>query len=259
LSIKQVIAREVTEKLRLRLSGEERQRLVKRDTTNAEAYQLYLQGEYLWYKWDNKSLELYQRAIEKDPKFALAYIGIAESYLHLVAKNKMSAQEGIPKARDAITKALELDATLAEAQNALAEIKYQFEYDWPGAEKDFQKAIELNPNVAQIRLAYGWYLMTAGRFDEAMTQVRRAQEIDPHNRLINGAIGKLYYFMRQYDKALEQYQNLLVLEPNDPNARGSLVNVYEQKGMYAEAVEEQLKNASINNGLSPEEIEESKE
>src|SRR5437763_9603725 len=116
LSIKQVIAREVTEKLRLRLSGEERQRLVKRDTTNAEAYQLYLQGEYLWYKWDNKSLELYQRAIEKDPKFALAYIGIAESYLHLVAKYKISAQEGIAKARAAITKALELDETLAEAQ-----------------------------------------------------------------------------------------------------------------------------------------------
>src|SRR5205085_3529153 len=217
LAVKQAIAREVTEKLRLRLSGDEQQKLVKRDTTNAEAYQLYLQGDYLWYKWDDKSLEFFQRAAEKDPKFALAYIGVAESYLHLVAKNKMSAQEGIPKARDAITKALELDATLAEAQNALAEIKYQFEYDWAGAEKDFQKALELNPNVAQIRLAYGWYLMTAGRFDEAMPQMRRAQEIDPHNRRINDVIGQLLYFSRQYDKAMEHFQNLLVLEPNDPN------------------------------------------
>ena len=140
----------------------------------------------------------------------------AESYLHLMAKYKISAQEGIPKARAAITKALELDATLAEAQNALAEIKYQFEYDWSGAEKDFKRAIELNPNVAQIHLAYGWYLMSAGHFDEALPQMRRAQELDPHNRLINRAIGQLFYFSRQYDKALDYYQSLLVLEPNDP-------------------------------------------
>src|SRR5438132_5472373 len=203
LSVKQAIAREITEKLRLRLSGQEQQRLVKHDTTNAEAYQFYLQGEYLWYKWDDKSLEFYQRAIEKDPKFALAYIGTAESYLHLVGKYKLSAQEGIPKARAAITKALELDGTLAEAQNALAEIKYQYEYDWSGAEKDFKRAIELNPSVAQIRLAYGWYLMTAGRFEEAMSQMKRSQELDPHNRLINRAIGRVFYFSRQYDKALD--------------------------------------------------------
>jgi DNA-binding winged helix-turn-helix (wHTH) protein/TolB-like protein/Flp pilus assembly protein TadD len=253
------ISGRVTNALRLRLSGDEEKQLAKRYTDNPEAYQLYLQGEYLWYKWDDKSLEFYQRAIEKDPKFALAYIGIAESYLHLVGKNKMSAQEGIPKARDAITKALELDETLAEAQNTLAEIKYQFEYDWQGAEKDFKRAVELNPNVAQIRLAYGWYLMTSGRFNEALPQMKRAQELDPHNIPINRAIGKLYYFMRQYDKAMEHYQNLLVLEPNDQGTRGSIADIYEQKGMYAEAVEERLKNASLNNGLSPEEIEESKE
>src|SRR3989440_2123907 len=161
------ISERVTDALRLKLSGDEAKLLAKRYTDNPEAYQLYLQGDNLWYKWDDKSLEFYQRAIEKDPKFALAYIGTAESYLHLVAKNKMSAQEGIPQARTAITKALALDETLAEAQNAQAEIKYQFEYDWAGAETDFKRAIELNPNAAQIRLAYGWYLLSAGPFCEA--------------------------------------------------------------------------------------------
>src|SRR2546421_567274 len=114
------ISERVTDALRLKLSGDEAKLLAKRYTDNPEAYQLYLQGDNLWYKWDDKSLEFYQRAIEKDPKFALAYIGTAESYLHLVAKNKMSAQEGIPQARTAITKALALDETLAEAQNAEA-------------------------------------------------------------------------------------------------------------------------------------------
>ncbi len=259
LSVKQNIAREVTEKLKLRLSGEDQHRITRRDTTNGEAYQLYLQGQYLWYRWDDKSLEFYQRATEKDPNYALAHIGIAESYLHLMAKNRVSVEEGIPKARAAITRALELDETLAEARNAVAEIEYQFEYDWPGAERDFKRAIALNPNVAQIRLAYGWYLMTAGRFDEALPQMRRAQELDSHNYLVNGAIGQLFYYMREYDRSLEYYLDLRVHDPNGQRFPRAIGEIYEQKKMYAEAVENYLAAMEKGGELKPEEVQRLKE
>src|SRR5205814_7290751 len=174
----------VADALVLRLSGSEARLLAKRYTDDPEAYQLYLQGEYLWNKREYANgLNFYQRAAEKDPNFALAYIGIAECYIPLTV-SRIPPQEGVSKARAALSKALSLDDTLAEAYNAQAEIKYQFEYDWAGAEKDFQRAVELNPNVAQIRLAYGWCLMTAGRFDEALLQMQTAQELRSEERRV---------------------------------------------------------------------------
>jgi tetratricopeptide (TPR) repeat protein len=247
--------------LALRLSGEEREQLTKRYTDDPEAYQLYLQGHYLWARGGRenvrKSFEYYERAIDKDPKFALAYAGMAESHLRstVVGPGSVPAREGVPKAKAAVTKALELDDTLAEAHNALAEIKYQFDYDWPGAEKEFKRAVELNPNAAFIRLGYGFYLMSAGRFDEALAELERAQELDPSSLTINRVRGRLFYFMRQYDRAVEHFQKIVEVEPNARGVHFHLALTYEQKGMYGEAVAEHLKDASIGGYLKPEEIE----
>lgn len=258
-AVQDSISARVTNSLLLKLSGDEEKQVAKRYTNDPEAYQLFLHGEYLLYKYDPKSLDFYQQAAAKDPQFGLAYIGIAESYLHHIGIYKISAEIGVPKARAALAQALKLDDTLAAAYNAQAEIKYQLEYDWSGAEEDFRTAIKLDPNAVQIQLAYGWFLMTAGRFDEAWSRLRKAQEHDPHNRLVNGAIGQLFYFSRQYDKAIGHYQNLLVLEPDDAWFLASLAKAHEQKGMYAEAVAEQLRHANSTESLKEKQIQKSRE
>jgi TolB-like protein/DNA-binding winged helix-turn-helix (wHTH) protein/Tfp pilus assembly protein PilF len=257
------ISERVTKSLTHRLSGEEKRNLTKRYTDNPEAYQLYLQGHYLWTKRGEgnlrKSFEYYQRAIEKDPNFALAYVGMAESNLLLMGTASAPAREMVPQAIASMTKALELDPTLAEAHNTLAEIKYQYEYDWAGAEREFKEAIELNPNAALIRLAHGWFLMVLGRFDEARAEMERAQELDPSSMIINRARGRLFYFTRQYGKAIEHYRKILEVEPHAGVTHWCLAEAYVQQGMYAEAIEEYSKAGSLDRYLSPEEDQELRE
>jgi serine/threonine protein kinase/predicted Zn-dependent protease len=233
------IAERITNALALRLSRQEKEQLAKHYTDSADAYQLYLQGEYLWLNrrkdnWAEQSLTYYQRALAKDPNFALAYIGIADGNIRLSGQGKLAGREAESEARSNIMKALEIDDTLAEAHNAWAELKYQYEYDWASAEKEFKKAIELNPNVAAIHLGYGWFLMSAARFDEAATEMEKAREFDPSSLTANVARGRLYYFSRQYDQALQHFQNLIAVEPNSPAAHFSLCQIYLQRQMYAE-------------------------
>lgn len=256
------ISERVTQALTLRLSPEESARLTKRYTDNPEAYQLYLQGHYLFSRQtgdrgDNlrKSLEYYQLAVEKDPKFALAYIGIAEFYIS-AGNPKLRALELLPKAKAAVAKALELDSALAEAHTALAEIKYQYDFDRPGAEAEFKRALELNPNNAYIHLAYGWYLMCGGHFEQAQAEQDKAQELEPGSLRLNKTQGILFLFMRQYDKAISHYQKMREVEPNLIHRnQWSMSVVFEQKGMHAEAVEEFLEDGRTREYLEPEEIE----
>jgi TolB-like protein/DNA-binding winged helix-turn-helix (wHTH) protein len=253
------ISRRVTNALKLKLSGDEQAQLTKRYTNDPEAYELYLQGHYLWTKRDLdsliKSLEYYQRAVDKDPKFAMAYVGIAESNMSKLGSSRVSAQETIPRAIAATTKALELDPSLAEAHNSLAELKYQYEYDWTGAEKEFILALKLNPNAAFIHLGYGWFLMQAGRFDEAHGELERAQVLDPGSTIINRARGRLLYFRRQFDQAIPHYQKIIELEPNVGQNHWAIAQVYAQKEMYAEAVDEFLKAVRPANELRPGQAE----
>lgn len=250
------ISRRVTNALKLRLSGAEQTQLSKRHTNDPEAYQLYLQGQYLWTKRDldslNKSLDYYQRAIEKDPKFALAYVGLAASNMSRLGSTRVSAQETIPKVIAATAKALELDPSLAEAHNSLAELKYQYEYDWTDAEKEFNLALKLNENASVIHLGYGWFLMMAGRFDEAQVEMERAQMLDPSSTIINRARGRLFYFRRQFDQAIPHYQKIIELEPDFGANNWALAQVYAQKGMYAQAVNEFLKAGSVGRQLNPD-------
>lgn len=253
------IAERVTNALTLELSRQEKEQLAKHYTDNPEAYQLYLRGQLLWHgrrqNWIKQSLAYYQQALEKDKNFALAHIGVADCYIMLNGHHQISAQEVEIKARPSIVRALEIDDTLAQAHNALAELKYQYEYDWRGAEKEFKKAIELNPNVAWIRQAYGWFLMSEGRFDEAKTEMEKARELDPSSLTINVGRGRLYYYSRQYDEALRHFQNIIAVEPNDASSYNSLYTIYEQKQMYAEAVEVYLKVQTLNE-VPPKEVEE---
>jgi Predicted integral membrane protein len=255
------ISQRVVQALMIKLSGEESAQLNKHSTENAEAYQLYYQGQYLFAKHtgdrrDNlrKSLASYQLAIEKDPKFAPAYVGISEFYIS-AGDPKVQPWEGIQKAKAALTKALELDNTLAEAYDALAELKYQYEFDWSGAEGDFKRAIDLNPNLSYSRVAYSWFLMCQARFDQAQAELDKAQQLEPGSLRINKTQGILLLFMRQFDKAISHYQKMREVEPNLIHRNhGSMSVAYERMAMHAEAVEEFLEDGRIREFLKPDEI-----
>lgn len=256
------IAGQITDAFALQLSKQEKERLARHYTDNPEAYQLYLRGQFLWHRrqqrWTEDSLDYYLQALEKDSNFALAYIGAADAYIMLSGQRKISMREAEAKARPYITKALEIDNTLAQAHNALAELKYQYEYDWSGAEKEFKTAIDLNPNVGWIRQAYGWFLMSLSRFEEAAAQMEKAGELDPSSLTINIGRGRLYYYSRKYDRAIEHFQNILAVEPNEGSARFSLFTTYEQNGMYREAAETFVEIMRRNRAKS-EKIEEFQE
>lgn len=256
------IAERVTTALTLQLSQQEKERISRHLTDNTDAYQLYLRGQLAWHSrrqnWIEQSLAFYELSLEKDPNFALAHIGIAECYMMLSGHRRISIREAEIKARPSILRALEIDNSLPLAHNALAEFKYQYEYDWAGAEKEFKNAIELNPNIAWIHQAYGWFLMSEGRFDEAKTEMEKGRQLDPSSLTINAGRGRLLYFSRQYDEAIQHFQNIIAVEPTDSSAYYVLYTIYEQKKMYAEAVETFLKAMTLNRA-SQERLDEFRE
>jgi TolB-like protein/Tfp pilus assembly protein PilF len=256
------IAEKVANTLRVKLDGGEKERLTRRYTESSEAYQLYLQAQYLW---DNRTKEnrqkmsdYYHQAIAKDPRFALAYVGLATLQITLVGDNQAPYKRVKSEIAANLARALELDPELAQTRNLLAEVKYQFDYDWVEAEKEFRKAIELNPNVPSIRLAYGWYLMSLGRFDEAASEMERAQELDPHSIVINRARGRLLYYRRHFDQAIQHFQRMLDAEPHLAMNHWVLAEAFEAKGMYAEAIEHNAQ-ASLKAGADEESISQYKE
>lgn len=249
-AVQDSISERVASTLPQKLDGSEQQRLTRRYTDSPEAYQLYLQAQYLW---DNrnkvnrdKMMQYYQQAIAKDPKFALAHVGMADLQITMVGDNIVAYDDIKTHINGNLAKALELDPELAQARNLRAEVKYQFDFDWVEAEKEFKKAIELNPNVASIRLAYGWYLMSAGRFNEATKEMENAQELDPHSAVINRARGKLLYFGHRFDEAIEHFKRIVDAEPRNPTNHRVLAEAYEEKGMFAEAIQQRSEAARAN-------------
>jgi TolB-like protein/DNA-binding winged helix-turn-helix (wHTH) protein len=240
-AVQDSITERITDALTPQLSTHEKEQVAKHHTNNAEAYQLYLRAQLVWHgrrpNWIQESLNYYQQALEKDPNFALAYVGAADCYITMSGHRQITLQEAEEKARPNIMTALRLDENLAEAHNALAELKYQYEYDWNGAEIEFKRAIELNPNVSWIRQAYGWFLMVSGRFVEAAPQMEKARELDPSSMIVNVARGRLFYYSKQYDQAAKEFQNVIAVEPNDPSAYYALYSIYGQQQRYPEAVE----------------------
>jgi TolB-like protein/DNA-binding winged helix-turn-helix (wHTH) protein/Flp pilus assembly protein TadD len=249
--LQEEIAREMTAALRLRLTGEEQKRLVRSYTPNAEAYQDYLRGRNFLQKAGlglNKGVEYFQQAIAKDPRYALAYDGLADCNILLAVFGFSSPAEGFPKAKEAALKSLELDGRLAEAHTSLARIKAEYDWDWSGAESEFQRAIELNPGYATAYHWHGSVLATMGRPEEAIANYRRALELDPLSPIINAYLGQAYYHTRQYDQAIEQLQKTLELDPNLGMARAYLADTYVQKFMIKEAIAELEKQMVITQG-----------
>jgi TolB-like protein/Tfp pilus assembly protein PilF len=236
------IAKEITTMLRMHLSGEEDKRMAKSYTANPEAYQDYLKGLYWWNKRTesgyNKGIDYFQQAIAKDPNYALAYAGLADSYSRRANNGYVSRKEAYPRAKEAVLKALELDDTLGEAHTALAFIKTDYEWDWSGAEREFQRAIELNPGYAYAHELHGYLLYRLGRFDEAIAEAKRSVELDPLSLQDNRVLGQAFYFARQYDQAIEQYRKTLELDPNFPGVHLFLGEAYFEKSMYKEGIAE---------------------
>jgi TolB-like protein len=245
------IVRAMTTALRLRLTGEDKNRLARSYTPNPEAYQDYLRGRYFWRQGArglNQGIQYFQQAIAKDPGYALAYDGLADCYILLAVFGHSSPKEAFPRAKEAALKSLELDDTLAEAHTSLARIKAEYDWDWSGAEREFQRAIELNPSHATAYQAYGTVLSTMGRPEESIVNYKRALELDPLSPLIYTALGEAYIYARQYDQAIEQLQKALELDPNLGTAHAFLAEAYSLKSMHKEAKAELEKNMVISNG-----------
>ncbi len=239
IPLQKEIALRISESLRLKLSGQDTARVSKQYTTDPEAYAFYLKGRYFWNKRDQENLEraisYFRQAIERDPSYALAYAGLADTYNLMDDWGKTPPSESFPLAKAAALKALEIDDSLAEAHTSLAFIKANYEWDFPAAEKEFQRAIALNPNYATAHQWYAIYLATRHRFDEAEREIKIAQTLDPLSLIINLGVGEIYEFERKYDLALAQFQKTLELDPNFMGALGHMVSVYEWKGMEREA------------------------
>jgi serine/threonine protein kinase/tetratricopeptide (TPR) repeat protein len=246
------LAKTMTSTLRMRMTGDEEKRMVKDYTANPEAYQDYLKGRFWWNKRNkdgsNRAIEYFQQAIAKDPNYALAYAGLADSYSGLPFNASVAPKDAIPKAKDAVQKALQIDDTLAEAHTSLAFIKTLYEWDWSGAEKEFQRAIELNPNYA---IAHRWYALNleyTGRLEEAIAEDKRALELDPLSLPINAYLGMTFYDARQYDQTIEQERKTIELDPNFIVAHNFLGLAYIQKSMSKEAIAEFEKALVITPG-----------
>ena len=240
-TVQDLISEKVVSALALRLTGDEQKLLTKHHTENAEAYQLYINGRYYWEQRTEEGLkraiEYFEEAIEKDRNYALAYAGLADSYA-LLGVFHWPPKEAFPKAKKAAENALRIDDRLAAAHTALGHIKVQYEYDWAGAEREYQRAIELNPNYANAHLFYAIYLAMMGRFDEGLAEIRRAQELEPISLFIHANVGAILNAARRYDEAINQAKSVLEMNPNLDHARFMLGVAYLHKGMYEQAIAE---------------------
>jgi len=240
--------------LRMRLTSEDEKQMMKSYTADPEAYQDYLKGLY----WDNKSneeglnrgIKYFQQAIAKDPTYAIAYTGLADCYATLARLAIGPPKENYARAKEATLKALEVDDTLGEAHAQLAEIKATYDWGLAGAEREFHRALELNPNYAGTHWSYGVALLHEGRFVDAINEEKRAVELDPLSLPNNRALGAAFYFARQYDQAIEQDRKTLELDPNFELAHISLAQDYIQKSMFKESIAETEKALAISPGNS---------
>jgi len=240
----------IVDNLKIKLLGEERAKLVKRHTENLEAYNLYVRGRYFQTKSTEeeieKGLDYFQQAIEEDPTYALAYVGKADCYTILADYAFLSYKETFPRARAAAEKALEMDDTLAGAYASLGYVKFRYDWDWAGAEKDFKRAIELDPNYGYAHIYYSLYLSNMGRHDEAIKEAKQGLESDPLSLDSNISLGWILYEARRYDRAIEIWQNLLEIDQNYWIAHSNLARAYAGKGMYDEAIVEVQKALELS-------------
>ena len=242
LSVQDEVSRKISQGLRLRLTGEDEEKPAKRYTKDAEAYQLYLKGRYFWNKRNEEGfrngIQYFKQAEERDPNYALAYSGLADSYALLCDIGVAAPIEEMPKAKAAAQKAVNTDPSLAEAFTSRAFIKLSYDWDWPGAENDFRQALLLNPKYPTAHQWYASYLMQMGKFDRAKKEMEEAYNLDPLSPIISSNIGLYSYYEHKYDDAIGKYNQTLQIDPAFWVARHYLALAHVQKGMYGDAIAE---------------------
>jgi serine/threonine protein kinase/tetratricopeptide (TPR) repeat protein len=239
-AIQDEIAREVVKALKVSLLGEEETQLAKKYTENLEAYNLYLQGRYFWNKRGrenlDRSIEYFEKSLEKDPNYALAYAGLADSYSILGNNSIIPPGEAYPKAREFALKALKMDNRLAEAHDILASIKADYDWDWAGSEEEYKIALELNPGYGYAHQDYAFLLSDLGRHEEAIKEIKTARDLDPLAPRIAANVGNILYLARKYDQALEELRNAIELFPEHGANYNYAAGVYTALGRYEEAL-----------------------
>ncbi|MBI4469010.1 MAG: tetratricopeptide repeat protein [Acidobacteria bacterium] len=243
-ALQDAIAQQVAEALILDLSGAEHQALAKHYTEDREAYDLYLRGRFFLGKRSagaiEKSRHYFQQAIRRDPNFALAYTGLAESYAGYLIR-----QDNLASAMAAAIRALEIDDTLAEAHTALGLLSWQFEWNWEQADREFRRALELNPRYPAAHNWYSVFLSTVERHEEALSHARQAQALDPFSTHSKVHLGLVFYAARQTDQAMLEWRKALELDPYRPNLHANLGRCYVQKRQYQEALQEFNKEIEV--------------
>ncbi len=250
LELQGEVAHAITDEIKAKLTPLEKARLASARSIDSEVYADYLKGRFLLDEGDvKKGIAYFQAAIQKDPNYALAYAGLAESYITLGQPwgGDMSPKEVLPQAKAAATKALEIDDSLGEAHAALARIIQLYDWDWPAVEKEYRRGLDLNPNDAMTHAWYGEYLQEMGRNEEAAVQMRQVMILDPLSPDGATELGFIFYTARQYDQAIHAFQKALELEPDMVDAHVGLGWVYDEKKMYREAIAEIEKAVNLGN------------
>ena len=252
VTLQSEIARDVSQKLRTRLSGAEVQRVTKDYTANAEAYQLYLKGRFNIFKLTppeiQKGISYFQQAIQIDPNYALAYAGLADAYRSLVLSAELLPNEFLPKAKVAAQKGIEIDESLAEAHTALGITIFWYDWNWKEAENQYKRALELNPNSADTHLFYAHLLSNTGRSAEALAEIKRARELDPYSPFINALEGQFLTNAGKPDEALARLRETFELAPGFWFPHVFAASAYIDKGMFAEAVVEARRARELSDG-----------
>lgn len=242
LSVQDEVSQKISESLRVRLTGEDKEKLAKRYSSDGQAYQLYLKGRYFWNKRNEEgfrnSIDFFKQAEERDPTFALAFSGLADSYALLGDIGVAAPVEVMPKAKAAAQKAVDADPNLAEAYTSRAFVKLAYDWDWAGAEGDFQQALKLNPKYPTAHQWYASYLMQMGKFSRAKAELEEAHQLDPLSPIISSNTGLYAYYEHNYDDAIARYKVILQSDPDFWVARHYLGLAYVQKGMFNEAIAE---------------------
>jgi TolB-like protein/DNA-binding winged helix-turn-helix (wHTH) protein/Tfp pilus assembly protein PilF len=250
LALQNEVARAIAHEIKIQVTPQEETRLANPGPVNLEAHEAYLKGRYYLNKRTEEgfrgAVQYFSEAVQKDRNYGLGYAGLADSYILLGEYSLIPAQDAFPTARNAAAKALELDDTLAEAHNALAAVKTDYDWDWSGAEGEFRRAIGLNPSYATAHQWYAELLSALGRHREALAEIRQAQQLDPFSQIINTVNGDILRTAGQLDLAIEQLRNTLEIDPNFAHAHFHLGMTYLRKGAFTEAVSEFQRAATLS-------------
>lgn len=251
-ALQEDISREISERLRLQLTGDEKKRLTKRHTEDAGAYRLYLKGRYHWNKRSpedfGKAIEHFRQAIEKDPDYSLAYAGVADSYAYLSFFSVIAPREAMPKAKAAAAKGLEIDKDLAEAHVSLGYIRFTYDLDWPEAGKHFEQALALNPAYTRAHTFYPFYLSSIGRSEKAVEVAQRTLDLDPASPAVSHSLAVQLYIARKFDQAIAQAHQTLEMDANFFISYAVLGEAYLSHEMYREGLSALEKYSELSRG-----------